>query len=1129
MKRKIILLVGTFLAVLAAVGLFHLLYPEIPYEQLTGTDDNKDPRLEPGKGAGKTGPDSTHGVGLKIIETEPLPGGGARPKRIYRVKEWYKRDDGVYVLTRPEVTLFQKDGQQITITSKSGEVVAEWIEGKPKVISGFLEGDVRIFIDRAKDDRRREALPPQQRPEVVRIYTEKLNFSNPDLELDTDRNITLFSKEGDIIGRGLTLSWSESPRELRQLKIAHGQQMIVHNAGEKSSVLMMPGQEADTADGGPSAVASVGGEPVPVPVAGGAAKPPVGATARPGLPTTAPGATSRPADTQDIRSNVFVADFFAGKEDIYVHSGERRMRGAKKLSLTFEFEPPRSEDRSSETPPPPVAPVAPGPVPLDVPGPSDPAGPAAPARAIPLPDAKIPKSPASQPATRRAPTTQARPPKAEPLIIEWDGPLVLRPKGHIPKPSRKRYDIIATGQTVTLSDSESTASCANFTYNNASQTGVLTGDDKHPAELLTAQNEKIVSQLIQFDRARGEAKLTGKGYMIRQIAQAAADAKAATSRPATQPATRPATRPADQPDRIDWSKSVLAIFGTEQRVVDGKATKKQYIKETTFLGDVKLKQGKTGDFVNCDKLQVWMARTSSGSVQPQKALATGNAYARQEGSDIRADEITVTFKEAPGTKAAGGERVSQRVKPATLLAVGNVKVTDDRGKEPVTASADRLESDIIARTADLTGSMAHLTQGKNTLAGRRIKLRQERLTFKKPGQGDVVETRQYAKVIGKGNMKFMTDKDMSGRTLSKSRPIRIAWTKSMDYHPKEVVGGVAREHSAADFKGDVTVDSGEDHMECKDMEALFAEPTRRPAAAPTTAPAAPRSLEAGETPGPVTMANYSQRKLIRLTADKKVVLTSHRLDPDDALLRRVRLEGEHLVYNTISGIVNMDKPGSMIAEDYRKPLGKKPQADAGDTQSIERPMLTVFQWKDSMELSQKERVVIMKGKVAMVHRSGAFVLPMIKGLKTPDYGKNLSPGRKTNLRCDEMLARFDPPKAIKATTTRPTTRPTTGPADMFDVGPKIGPLKFFNATGNVNLTDGGKQVVGQRLIYSRTKELIQVHGHLPNQPKADALIIDKDVKKNTEKVIKSPRILWYRATKANGYREKIEAEGVSVD
>jgi len=354
----------------------------------------------------------------------------------------------------------------------------------------------------------------------------------------------------------------------------------------------------------------------------------------------------------------------------------------------------------------------------------------------------------------------------------------------------------------------------------------------------------------------------------------------------------------------------------------------------------------------------------------------------------------------------------------------------------------------------------------------------------------------------------------------------------MDYGPRKVVGGVAREYSAADFKGDVTVDSGDDHMASQEMEALFIEPTRKSSSTPTSAPATkplvavkPRALDGDPSGGPVTMADYSKRKLIKLTAKEKVVLTSRRLDPNQALMRRVRLDGEHLIYNTITGIVNMDKAGKMIAEDYRKPAPKANPAD-GDTQRIERPMLTLFKWAKSMELSQKERVVMMKGKVQMVHRSGAFVLPMIRGLKVPDYGKKVPPGRKTNLRCEELLAMFDPPKAVKKTT---TTQPASGPSDPFDVGPKIGALKFFNATGDVNLTDGGKQVVGQRLIYSKAKELVQVFGSLPGKPKADAMIINKDLLRNTEKVVRSPKILWWRATPANGFRERIEAENVSMD
>ena len=100
MKRKIILLVGTFLAVLAVVGVFKLLAPDFIYGPVSGTD-NPGPGLVPGDGVGETGPTSDRGSGLKIIETETTAAGG-RPKRIYYVEEWFKRDDGVYVLTGPK-------------------------------------------------------------------------------------------------------------------------------------------------------------------------------------------------------------------------------------------------------------------------------------------------------------------------------------------------------------------------------------------------------------------------------------------------------------------------------------------------------------------------------------------------------------------------------------------------------------------------------------------------------------------------------------------------------------------------------------------------------------------------------------------------------------------------------------------------------------------------------------------------------------------------------------------------------------------------------------------------------------------------------------------------------------------
>ena len=139
-----------------------------------------------------------------------------RAETLEEVAAHYALEDEFLPLLLPAMevlasTLAQLTGEADPYAS-DGEVVCEWIESKPKVISGFLSGDVKIFIDRAKDDRRRAALPPEQRPEVVRIYTDKLNFSNPDLKIHTDRHITLFSKEGDIIGRGLSLTWSHRGR-----------------------------------------------------------------------------------------------------------------------------------------------------------------------------------------------------------------------------------------------------------------------------------------------------------------------------------------------------------------------------------------------------------------------------------------------------------------------------------------------------------------------------------------------------------------------------------------------------------------------------------------------------------------------------------------------------------------------------------------------------------------------------------------------------------------------------------------------------------------------------------------------------------------------------------------------------
>ncbi|MDP7162613.1 MAG: hypothetical protein QF792_03860, partial [Phycisphaerae bacterium] len=783
MKRKLVLLAGTFLAVLMVIGLWLLFSPPAPtYE--TVVDGDIPPVADPALTAARRGsvPDSREGYQLWSEERDPRTG---RLKSIYRVRKWAKRDDGLYVLSDPSVILYQRDGKQVTIRSESGEVIAEEVAGRLRVKSGTLTGNVRVFLDRATDERQRK-IPPEERPEVVRIYTDRIDFSNANQEIYTDSDVFLFSQEADICGRGLRLSWKDRPRELKVLEIQHGEIMIVHNAAGQRQ-MMLPGQGDSPAEQS-SGQRSVIDKP----------KPPA--------PATAPGKTRKkkaPKESPKEKpaSNIFVADFLAGQEDVRVDSGEGSLRGARKLSLIFHFDPSARQKRQPKATLPPPA-QEDRPRPIDEPAP------------MPLEAAdRSGRAAASRPAPSGPQTSPQR--AGQPLIVRWDGPLILRPRGYTATPSVRKYSITAEGERVVLSDPHTTAICRKFTYQNADQVGLLSGAEGAPARLLLDNGQEIVCEAIEFDRRGNRAKLIGRGYMMRPARPAATAGASAAGISAT---TRPvATQPAG--DRIEWSESVVAIFGREPvRGGDSPQGGRQFIKEATFVGDVQLTQYRTGDFVKCRQLHVWMARDDAGRSYPLKTIATDQAYARQRGSDILADEITVTFKPT-GDESTGD--LDGGVKPATLLAVGNVKITDLRGDEPVTAVADRLNSDWLRRTAVLTGRLARLTQGDNVLAGRRIRLWERKYLFRKSGYPDVVAARQFVRVDGAGELLFLTRRDLSGTALSEPRPIKITWKDGMEYHPKRVVGGIHPARGVAVFRGDVNVDSVMDHMSCGKMEVEF--------------------------------------------------------------------------------------------------------------------------------------------------------------------------------------------------------------------------------------------------------------------------------------------------------------------
>lgn len=237
-------------------------------------------------------------------------------------------------------------------------------------------------------------------------------------------------------------------------------------------------------------------------------------------------------------------------------------------------------------------------------------------------------------------------------------------------------------------------------------------------------------------------------------------------------------------------------------------------------------------------------------------------------------------------------------------------------------------------------------------------------------------------------------------------------------------------------------------------------------------------------------------------ADKDVTLQSRRENAGKQLVRRIQLTGDKLIYDAQTSRLTMLGYGTFMAEDYQKPKEQRQAGPDGLVAAVGRPSQTAFQWNDSMQFSQQDRLVVLDGNVKMVHRSGDKVV-LTDNLNVPrDVWGKLEAGRRTVLTCGNMMAKFAEPEKS------PRTRPAAG--DLSEEGPDLGPLQLFSATRDVNLKDGPWQVLAQRLIYNREKDLAVIWGFVEGERPANATVLYEDPTTGRSQSWSSPRIIWYR-------------------
>jgi len=1023
MKRKIIMLVGSLAALLVAFVVYRWITPQVSSFHLTGKAPTTPRPPQNGKHRAKPVPEI---INFRFVERDEE----GNLRTIFRAKKLVRTGRDTAKLTEPRVVLYQKDGKRIYLQAQKGDMTGEELARGFNFRSGLLSGDVRLVIDRAAST---ETRPISQRVgDLIRIYMNDVVFDNRRLTIRTDSPVTIFSPEVDLRGVGLRINWNTSPRELRLLRIEEGEEMIIKQVPDEFATVSLPGGEAPgsaAATKPVTTVAAVTTAPASGPAHTGKAATPTAAT---GAAPAIAARTTRPGEQEVPRVdpiNVYRAKFHGS---VHVDHGPRRVHGANVLAVTFEWSGGRKMEKR-------------------------------------LTIKRRPEPPTTAPTTGKTPatTTSTAPAKAtEPMIITWTGPLTIEPVKFIKNPSERRYRIEAEGDAVTLSDERTTATCRKFEFQNPQQQGVLIGTRKFPARLLLSGGEEVICEQMHFDRRSGRADLIGPGHLTRSVESS--KTKPASKEPATQPA------PAD---RIKWAKSMTAMF-YEQKIVraDGRHETRPQIRDARFRGGVELTAGKSGDFVHCDDLYVEMlpSRHGGGKVYPGKATAKGGVVARQEGSDIKADQVDVVFEEPYDDS----ERTVGKIRAKTLVATGSVRVTDKQNpSQPVVAVADRISAELTKRTATLTGKPAKISQGPNSLAGETIELN-ERL--------------ESAVVIGRGSLRFLTKRDLNGAELDTPRPLEVTWSRGMGY---------SGDLDSVAFTGDVDLQSGTDRMQCGTMRVWF-EKVSAVGAKSTTKPASP----GGSRRLALNVEQYSRRRLAMIKARDDVKVNSYREDEQKRFMR-LQMTGNNLVYDASAKKMLVSGAGTLVVEDYRLEKKKRPKTrpkDAPVADAIRRPWQTLFTWSKYMEMLQDQRKVFMDGNVVMVHRSGQQIVKA-KALKLPPWPKTLPVGRSTRLTCEKLMAKFAPPD--KKLERKPKAGELTGP--------RVGPPEMFSATRNVNLSDGVKQVrtvIAQRLYYYRKTDVAEIFGFMPNEPVANAMVSLEDKTAGTSQEVTSPKILWYRAT-----------------
>jgi len=957
-----------------------------------------------------------------------------REKIQYRSDDWEPISDNEFHVNDLEMRMLLPGGQLVHVWADEGQVRTHRTEGgnmDPK--SGWLKGNVRIFIDRTTPEWRKEhpdlAEPDQHPEQVVKIWLEEVDFDLDLARIESQGPILLQSGFAELEGKGLELVWNEVSRQITTLKIAEGKRAIVRGEQLGSFQIASDVVIADEPGPEPALVTELAQTPVedtPADLAqAGAPDNEAKELAFPDLEGEDERLPESRVDTYQIE---FHDDVIAmQKEGIRVAGSLRAnmlrliydMGAAERDAVEHGPEKDSAKNKDSQ----PIKPTSPKP--LD--------------------------------------TSLAASKKQGYLDLRWKGSLTVSPltetEAREPDDPR-RLHVIAVGDPVVVRDrKQNEAKCHELEYHDETKQIWLRGTAEAPVRTRLSENRELVGETIFFDRKAGIARIEGPGRMTDELTEAD-------------------NILADERENVDiqWSRAVEIQFDQISYEVPnpkgGPPTPKrrEYIRSAVFTGKARFAQANQSinadriealfrkpdpkqpeaadsmtapeeivaighvllisgsESVTCDRLEADMTLDETGQAYPRLATAFGNVIARQGEQEIRArDRLTITTKSVPRPvpeeKRSHYETLARQhnIQPGsprwvafekklknrrqtaieTMRAIGEVSAADP--KSGLDLGADTLECTFgkereisHAFIAGTEATPAHVDTGEFYINGTQI----------------IIDTpTQSVDLPGDGLLRFFTQQDLDGQPVDDPIPVTVTWQQRM---------ALRGERNVATFSGEVRARTRNTTVDCNELRVDFRDLPKERAdkkvVAQTSVPQSPfgpladivsgrrkqsKSLTSRAADrirkrpvylhaiGDAVIESRAYQDLPRVTGGLVSRLwVNNVLEPlqpktdqprPNHMVSRLRIAGPKIGIDLIQEHLGVEGAGNLLIEDYRLPGQKKRRTRASSELASANfgalessgPSQTAFTWKTSMLYLNNRGIAMFDKDVYMQHVAGS--------------------------------------------------------------------------------------------------------------------------------------------------------------